>query len=181
MLVLIFFSFSDSQNNWVPRRGDQGPKTIDQIHKEAEMEEHREQIKVQQQLLSRKESRGPHTPARGRVNQPQDEGWNTVPISKNRPIDITRLSKITKVKSKSVHLTLIFHSWNFSYFHNLSFKKLLFLNVTCLFSYSPGPWTSTISDLLRMGKGCGAAGERAAVEEVGLNQLVEIRVNHLSL
>ncbi|XP_038145205.1 eukaryotic translation initiation factor 4 gamma 1a isoform X1 [Cyprinodon tularosa] len=84
------------KNNWVPRRGDQGPKTIDQIHKEAEMEEHREQIKVQQQLLSRKESRGPHTPARGRVNQPQDEGWNTVPISKNRPIDITRLSKITK-------------------------------------------------------------------------------------
>ncbi|MEQ2193578.1 hypothetical protein XENOCAPTIV_004530 [Xenoophorus captivus] len=66
------------------------------IHKEAEMEEHREQIKVQQQLLSKKESRGPHTPARGRAAQPQDEGWNTVPISKNRPIDITRLSKITK-------------------------------------------------------------------------------------
>ncbi|MEQ2184234.1 hypothetical protein GOODEAATRI_005807 [Goodea atripinnis] len=83
-------------NNWVPRRGEQGPKTIDQIHKEAEMEEHREQIKVQQQLLSKKESRGPHTPARGRAAQPQDEGWNTVPISKNRPIDITRLSKITK-------------------------------------------------------------------------------------
>ncbi|XP_035994072.1 eukaryotic translation initiation factor 4 gamma 1a isoform X3 [Fundulus heteroclitus] len=84
------------RNNWVPRRGDQGPKTIDQIHKEAEMEEHREQIKVQQQLLSKKDSRGPHTPARGRPSQPQDEGWNTVPISKNRPIDITRLSKITK-------------------------------------------------------------------------------------
>ncbi|XP_023190948.1 eukaryotic translation initiation factor 4 gamma 1-like isoform X6 [Xiphophorus maculatus] len=84
------------KNNWVPRRGDQGPKTIDQIHKEAELEEHREQIKVQQQLLSKKDSRGPHTPARGRVAQSQDEGWNTVPISKNRPIDITRLSKITK-------------------------------------------------------------------------------------
>uniref|UniRef100_A0A3Q2TVJ6 Eukaryotic translation initiation factor 4 gamma, 1a n=1 Tax=Fundulus heteroclitus TaxID=8078 RepID=A0A3Q2TVJ6_FUNHE len=84
------------RNNWVPRRGDQGPKTIDQIHKEAEMEEHREQIKVQQQLLCKKDSRGPHTPARGRPSQPQDEGWNTVPISKNRPIDITRLSKITK-------------------------------------------------------------------------------------
>ncbi|XP_032421129.1 eukaryotic translation initiation factor 4 gamma 1a isoform X5 [Xiphophorus hellerii] len=84
------------KNNWVPRRGDQGPKTIDQIHKEAELEEHREQIKVQQQLLSKKDSRGPHTPARGRAAQSQDEGWNTVPISKNRPIDITRLSKITK-------------------------------------------------------------------------------------
>uniref|UniRef100_A0A667YPJ2 Eukaryotic translation initiation factor 4 gamma, 1a n=1 Tax=Myripristis murdjan TaxID=586833 RepID=A0A667YPJ2_9TELE len=71
------------RSNWVPRRGDQGPKTIDQIHKEAEMEEHREQIKVQQ-------------------HQPQDEGWNTVPIStKNRPIDTSRLSKITKVRPSS--------------------------------------------------------------------------------
>ncbi|MBN3315747.1 IF4G1 factor, partial [Atractosteus spatula] len=88
------------RNNWVPRRGDQGPKTIDQIHKEAELEEHREQIKVQQQLMSKKDSRrggpgGPH-PSAGRSAQPQDEGWNTVPISKNRPIDTSRLSKITK-------------------------------------------------------------------------------------
>lgn len=96
----------------MPRRGEQGPKTIDQIHKEAELEEHREQVKVQQQLLSKKEGgggrmggnmggRGPHTPGGGRTSQPQDEGWNTVPISKNRPIDTTRLSKITKVSFKS--------------------------------------------------------------------------------
>uniref|UniRef100_A0A4W6C2C5 Eukaryotic translation initiation factor 4 gamma 1 n=1 Tax=Lates calcarifer TaxID=8187 RepID=A0A4W6C2C5_LATCA len=83
------------RNNWVPRRGDQGPKTIDQIHKEAELEEHREQMKVQQALISKKDGRGgPHTPGRGAP--PQDEGWNTVPISKNRPIDTSRLSKITK-------------------------------------------------------------------------------------
>uniref|UniRef100_A0A4W6C2D0 Eukaryotic translation initiation factor 4 gamma 1 n=1 Tax=Lates calcarifer TaxID=8187 RepID=A0A4W6C2D0_LATCA len=43
------------RNNWVPRRGDQGPKTIDQIHKEAELEEHREQMKVQQALISKKD------------------------------------------------------------------------------------------------------------------------------
>uniref|UniRef100_A0A3B4WYX0 Eukaryotic translation initiation factor 4 gamma, 1a n=1 Tax=Seriola lalandi dorsalis TaxID=1841481 RepID=A0A3B4WYX0_SERLL len=84
------------RSNWVPRRGDQGPKTIDQIHKEAEMEEHREQIKVQQQLMSKKEGGGGGGGGGGRVAQPQDEGWNTVPISKNRPIDTTRLSKITK-------------------------------------------------------------------------------------
>ncbi|XP_049432824.1 eukaryotic translation initiation factor 4 gamma 1-like isoform X3 [Epinephelus fuscoguttatus] len=98
------------RNNWVPRRGDQGPKTIDQIHKDAELEEHREQMKVQQALISKKEPSsgpggrmggggpggrgGPHTPGRGAP--PQDEGWNTVPISKNRPIDTSRLSKITK-------------------------------------------------------------------------------------
>ncbi|XP_058846440.1 eukaryotic translation initiation factor 4 gamma 1-like isoform X2 [Acipenser ruthenus] len=92
------------RNTWVPRRGEQGPKTLDQIHKEAELEEHREQIKVQQQLLSKKDNRrgggggqgGAH-PSAGRPSQPQDEGWNTVPIStKNRPIDTSRLSKITK-------------------------------------------------------------------------------------
>uniref|UniRef100_A0A8C1L3Y2 Eukaryotic translation initiation factor 4 gamma 1 n=1 Tax=Cyprinus carpio TaxID=7962 RepID=A0A8C1L3Y2_CYPCA len=98
------------RSTWVPRRGDQGPKTIEQIHKEAELEEHREQVKVQQQLL-KKDSRsaggggggggmgprgGPHTPG-SRGNQAPDDGWNTVPIStKNRPIDPTRLSKITK-------------------------------------------------------------------------------------
>ncbi|XP_062872493.1 eukaryotic translation initiation factor 4 gamma 1 isoform X2 [Trichomycterus rosablanca] len=103
--------FDLRQNNWVPRRGDQGPKTIEQIHKDAELEEQREQTKVQQQLLSKKDSRGgvgggggggvtlgprgggpgPHRGA------PPDDGWNTVPIStKNRPIDPSRLSKITK-------------------------------------------------------------------------------------
>ncbi|XP_077579994.1 eukaryotic translation initiation factor 4 gamma 1a isoform X2 [Stigmatopora nigra] len=90
--------------NWVPRRGDQGPKTIDQIHKDAEMEEHREQIKVQQQLMSKKDTggrmgggmggRGPHSSGGGRGSQPQDEGWNTVPISK-RFYDSSRL-KLSK-------------------------------------------------------------------------------------
>ncbi|XP_035277495.1 eukaryotic translation initiation factor 4 gamma 1a isoform X2 [Anguilla anguilla] len=97
------------QNSWVPRRSDQGPKTIQQIHKEAELEEQREQVKVQQQLLSKKDMRGggagpgggvrggPHAGPGGRGPHPQDEGWNTVPVSaKSRPIDTSRLSKITK-------------------------------------------------------------------------------------
>uniref|UniRef100_A0A8C5AHN1 Eukaryotic translation initiation factor 4 gamma 1-like n=1 Tax=Gadus morhua TaxID=8049 RepID=A0A8C5AHN1_GADMO len=86
---------------WVPRRGEQGPKTIEQIHKDAEAEEHREQIKVQQQMLSKKDGGGGggggghHAQGGGRGSQVQDEGWNTVPISKgNRPIDTTRFSKI---------------------------------------------------------------------------------------
>ena len=41
----------------------------------------------------------------GRGQAPQDEGWNTVPIStKNRPIDTSRLSKITKVGERTLHL-----------------------------------------------------------------------------
>lgn len=82
------------------------------------MEEHREQIKVQQQLQSKKETggsrmggnmggRGPRTPGGGRTTQPQDEEWNTVPISKNRPIDTTRLSKITKVLNQFVLRILV--------------------------------------------------------------------------
>ncbi|TRY92224.1 hypothetical protein DNTS_023800 [Danionella cerebrum] len=106
------------RNSWVPRRGDQGPKTIEQIHRDAELEEHREQAKIQQQLLlSKKDSPRPPVgglpggsgvmgsrgtplipgghPSRG--NQSPEDGWNTVPISsKNRPIDTSRLSKITK-------------------------------------------------------------------------------------
>ncbi|MBN3306342.1 IF4G1 factor, partial [Amia calva] len=45
------------RDNWVPRRGDQGPKTIDQVHREAKLEAHCEQIKVQQQLMSKKDNR----------------------------------------------------------------------------------------------------------------------------
>ncbi|XP_029026508.1 eukaryotic translation initiation factor 4 gamma 1-like [Betta splendens] len=109
------------RNNWVPRRGDQGPKTIDQIHKEAELEEHREHMKVQHALINKKESSGgpggrmggggpggrggPHTAGRGAP--PQDEGWNTVPISKNRPIDTSRLSKITKTPVPDFNIQLL--------------------------------------------------------------------------
>ncbi|KAM5164385.1 eukaryotic translation initiation factor 4 gamma 1 isoform 1-T1 [Mantella aurantiaca] len=85
--------------NWVPRRADQGPKTIDQIHKDAELEKQREQVKVQQ-LISKQDKRRepPGRPAGGRNNQQSDDGWNTVPISKgSRPIDTSRITKITKL------------------------------------------------------------------------------------
>uniref|UniRef100_UPI00398F0702 eukaryotic translation initiation factor 4 gamma 1-like isoform X2 n=1 Tax=Pristiophorus japonicus TaxID=55135 RepID=UPI00398F0702 len=90
------------QNNWVPRRGDQGPKTLEQIHREAQIEEHQQQLKVQQQLLSKQDKRrggaGSSSSTGGRGSQGTDEaGWNTVPIAKSsRPIDTSRLSKITK-------------------------------------------------------------------------------------
>lgn len=49
--------FSLFQHNWVSRRADQGPKTIEQIHKEAKIEEQEEQRKVHQQLLSKDSKR----------------------------------------------------------------------------------------------------------------------------
>ncbi|KAM9115677.1 eukaryotic translation initiation factor 4 gamma 3 isoform 5-T5 [Pangshura tecta] len=75
--------------NWVSRRADQGPKTIEQIHKEAKIEEQEEQRKVQQ--LMTKEKRRPG------VQRVDESGWNTVQGTKNsRVLDPTKFLKITK-------------------------------------------------------------------------------------
>uniref|UniRef100_A0A672T6K3 Eukaryotic translation initiation factor 4 gamma 3 n=1 Tax=Sinocyclocheilus grahami TaxID=75366 RepID=A0A672T6K3_SINGR len=78
-------------HNWVSRRADQGPKTIEQIHKEAKLEEQEEQRKVHQQLLSKDIKRRP-----GEIHS-VEETWNTVPTTKNsRTIDPTKIPKISK-------------------------------------------------------------------------------------
>uniref|UniRef100_A0ABM5EK24 Eukaryotic translation initiation factor 4 gamma 3 isoform X3 n=1 Tax=Pogona vitticeps TaxID=103695 RepID=A0ABM5EK24_9SAUR len=78
------------QCNWVSRRADQGPKTIEQIHKEAKIEEQEEQRKVQQ--LMTKEKRRPSG-----VLRVEEGGWNTVQGAKNsRVLDPTKFLKITK-------------------------------------------------------------------------------------
>uniref|UniRef100_A0A671YGC0 Eukaryotic translation initiation factor 4 gamma 3 n=1 Tax=Sparus aurata TaxID=8175 RepID=A0A671YGC0_SPAAU len=81
-------------HNWVSRRADQGPKTIEQIHKEAKIEEQEEQRKVHQQLLSKDSKRRPEQREQ-RVQR--EETWNTVPMTKNsRTIDPTKIPKISK-------------------------------------------------------------------------------------
>lgn len=90
-------------HNWVSRRADQGPKTIEQIHKEAKIEEQEEQRKVHQQLLSKDSKRRPD-PREQRDQRDQrdqrmqrEETWNTVPMTKNsRTIDPTKIPKISK-------------------------------------------------------------------------------------
>lgn len=64
LAVILVFSghfcvLISSQHNWVSRRVDMGPKTIEQIHKEAKLEEQEEQRKVHQQLLSKDNKRRP--------------------------------------------------------------------------------------------------------------------------
>uniref|UniRef100_A0A671N494 Eukaryotic translation initiation factor 4 gamma 3-like n=1 Tax=Sinocyclocheilus anshuiensis TaxID=1608454 RepID=A0A671N494_9TELE len=81
------------KHNWVSRRADQGPKTIEQIHKEAKLEEQEEQRKVHQQLLSKDIKRRPGENQRSQ----REETWNTVPTTKNsRTIDPTKIPKISK-------------------------------------------------------------------------------------
>lgn len=48
-----------------------------------------------------------------------------------------------------------------------------------LFPRSPVLWISTISYWLQVAKACGAAGAKAAVVELELNQRVESRVRSL--
>uniref|UniRef100_UPI0037E9C5A0 eukaryotic translation initiation factor 4 gamma 3 isoform X3 n=1 Tax=Semicossyphus pulcher TaxID=241346 RepID=UPI0037E9C5A0 len=88
-------------HNWVSRRADQGPKTIEQIHKEAKIEEQEEQRKVHQQLLSKDSKRRPdpreQREQRDQQRTQREETWNTVPMSKNsRTIDPTKIPKISK-------------------------------------------------------------------------------------
>lgn len=77
------------------------------------MEEQREQIMVQQQLLSKKETvsrlggdmcgRGLRTLGGNRIPQPQDEVPNTV--TRNRPVDAAR-SKVNILCPNQVHMAL---------------------------------------------------------------------------
>ncbi|XP_047438027.1 LOW QUALITY PROTEIN: eukaryotic translation initiation factor 4 gamma 3 [Mugil cephalus] len=87
-------------HNWVSRRADQGPKTIEQIHKEAKIEEQEEQRKVHQQLLSKDSKRRPDPREQREQREqraPREETWNTVPMTKNsRTIDPTKIPKISK-------------------------------------------------------------------------------------
>uniref|UniRef100_A0A4W3H2P8 Eukaryotic translation initiation factor 4 gamma, 3b n=1 Tax=Callorhinchus milii TaxID=7868 RepID=A0A4W3H2P8_CALMI len=79
------------QKNWVARRVEQGPKTIEQIHKDAQIEEQQQQLKVHQQLLSKQEKRRPA------AVRPSEEAWNVVPVGKSsRTIDPSKFPKITK-------------------------------------------------------------------------------------
>ncbi|XP_030584963.1 eukaryotic translation initiation factor 4 gamma 3 isoform X2 [Archocentrus centrarchus] len=84
-------------HNWFSRRADQGPKTIEQIHKEAKIEEQEEQRKVHQQLLSKDSKRRPDPREQRDQRGQRDETWNTVPMTKNsRTIDPNKIPKISK-------------------------------------------------------------------------------------
>ncbi|XP_062851459.1 eukaryotic translation initiation factor 4 gamma 1-like [Trichomycterus rosablanca] len=79
------------KNNWIPRRVDQGPKTIEEVHKEAELEKNREQLKVQHKLLLREE------PAQQSKGQTENKSWNTKPVyTRKPPNDGSHRGKIPK-------------------------------------------------------------------------------------
>ena len=98
------------KNNWVSRRVDSGPKTIQQVRKEAKLEELRIQL-ADQNLCSpvarrsedRNRRRTEIRPPRAQV----DEGWSNVPVKAQRASDVMdpeRLRNIKKVVTSSIKL-----------------------------------------------------------------------------
>lgn len=99
------------QNKWIPRRDENNPKTIDQIHKEVQLEEQERALMLQQAALQQRSQGGSgggggaggnRRGSRGQNNPPQSmmsmDGWNTVgksSVNVRQPIDPSRL-KITK-------------------------------------------------------------------------------------
>ncbi|KAJ8345430.1 hypothetical protein SKAU_G00296230 [Synaphobranchus kaupii] len=74
------------QNNWVPRNSDQGPKTIRQVHKQAELERSKGHGKEE-----RSSRGGPH-PAWRHGTQQQNEGVKTAESEQHTPINSSQKS-----------------------------------------------------------------------------------------
>ncbi|XP_022249627.1 eukaryotic translation initiation factor 4 gamma 3-like isoform X2 [Limulus polyphemus] len=83
------------QNNWVPRREDNNPKTIDQIHWEAEKEAQQQQLLLQQVHVPPQKRSDERERRKSRNNPPfSDEGWNTV--TSRSKIDTNKLKQFAK-------------------------------------------------------------------------------------
>ncbi|XP_076358075.1 eukaryotic translation initiation factor 4 gamma 3-like isoform X2 [Tachypleus tridentatus] len=83
------------QNNWVPRREDNNPKTIDQIHWEAEKEAQEKQLLLLQVHVTPQKRSDERERRKSRNNLPfSDEGWNTV--TSRSKIDTSKLKQFAK-------------------------------------------------------------------------------------
>ncbi|EDO33172.1 predicted protein, partial [Nematostella vectensis] len=88
-------------SNWVPRRDDNNPKTIDQIHKEAADEEKKTQLLLQQQPKMPKN--------KGMTVVPQaDETWTTVSSRgpRNVSVDPKKFQNVQKRNVDSENISL---------------------------------------------------------------------------
>ncbi|XP_020914522.1 eukaryotic translation initiation factor 4 gamma 1 [Exaiptasia diaphana] len=96
-------------NNWVPRRDENNPKTIDQIHKEVAEEEKKTMIAIQQSRQQKRDNpnKGRDSPRPSGVPQ-ADETWTTVPgRTRNVNVDPKKFQdakKRTNVDTESISL-----------------------------------------------------------------------------
>lgn len=97
------------ENNWVPRREDNNPKTIDQIHKEAAEKAKKTQMEVQMAKQQDKKLRGNmggRDSPRLNVVAPGDETWTTVGRGpRNVSVDPKKFQNIKRpVDSENISL-----------------------------------------------------------------------------
>ncbi|XP_022235669.1 eukaryotic translation initiation factor 4 gamma 3-like [Limulus polyphemus] len=83
------------QNNWVSRREDDNPKTIDQIHLEAQKEAQQQQLLLQQVHVAPQKRSEERERRKSRNNPPvSEEGWNMV--TSRSKIDTSKLKQFAK-------------------------------------------------------------------------------------
>ncbi|XP_068754257.1 eukaryotic translation initiation factor 4 gamma 1-like isoform X2 [Montipora capricornis] len=97
-------------NGWVPRREDNNPKTIDQIHREAANQAKKTQMAIQiarqdKRLQQRGNTGGRGSPRPGAIPQ-ADESWTTVGRGpRNVSVDLKKFQNIRRpVDSKNISL-----------------------------------------------------------------------------
>ncbi|XP_053267682.1 LOW QUALITY PROTEIN: eukaryotic translation initiation factor 4 gamma 3-like [Pleuronectes platessa] len=139
-------------HKWVSRRANQGPKTIDQIHEEAKLEEEEEQRKVQQQLYFKDTRRRPEQREQREQRDPEVQGeetWNTVPMRKNgRTIDPNKIPKISKMDEKiqlgpRAQVTWVKGSGGGAKANDSELSRTAVLNRFSVLQFDPSPQPST--------------------------------------
>lgn len=81
------------KNNWVPRRKDNAPKTIAEIHLEAQEEKDRQAIELQR-MSQENRQQGRRSERQDRSQRVDADGWQSVPAKANS-MDPNKM-KITK-------------------------------------------------------------------------------------
>ncbi|XP_067140206.1 eukaryotic translation initiation factor 4 gamma 3-like isoform X2 [Centruroides vittatus] len=99
-------------NNWVPRRDENNPKTIDQIHLEAHREAQEQQQLLQQTVFQKRsfEDRNMNRKGRGSANY-QDDGWNMQSSKTKGTIDPSKLKLPKSVGETDIQLGHGFAKW----------------------------------------------------------------------
>ncbi|EEC13284.1 eukaryotic translation initiation factor 4 gamma, putative, partial [Ixodes scapularis] len=89
---------------WIPRRDENIPKTIDQIHEEAQREQVQEKLMRDVPLPKRDDRQDRRGGGKNRGGGGYDDGWNTVPSKKQHP-DYNKSMDFNKVKQISTKMT----------------------------------------------------------------------------
>ncbi|XP_013779883.1 eukaryotic translation initiation factor 4 gamma 3-like [Limulus polyphemus] len=93
------------QKNWIPRRDQNNPKTIDQIHKEAQKEAQEQQMLLQQVIPHKRPEDRERRKSRGNTPYSED-GWNTVSNKHRIQIDPNKIKQLAKNQQNTENIQL---------------------------------------------------------------------------